>query len=123
MYNSPQYPGDPNLQYNQPQYGQPQYFAPPQPMPPPVPQGPAPTVITINYNNNDSGDMCPHCCNNTPTYERRACGAGNFLYCILCFSFFGPFSLIFLCSEDAMDLEFRCTRCQGLKRVVSGACE
>lgn len=112
MAPEPQYypQADPFYYQQPPSQPMPQYYQPPpppMPMPPPPPQGAAPTVITINHNsdsNDSNATMCPNCCCRTPTFSKRTCGAGNLLHCCIWSLCFGPLALIFLCSEDSMDI-------------------
>ena len=110
-----------------PQYYQNNPFNQSPPPPPPPPQyypqnqqNQGPTVITINNNNSSNGTYCPTCNSDTPTYTKRVTGAGNFIWCCICFAFFGPFALLALCMDEFGDTELRCVRCEQAKQVVQG---
>ena len=123
---APQYGGQPigNDQYDTAQFGQPsalplygqqlpQYVQPPQYFQPPSPPLSAgPTVIRIE-NEAKSGNQtfCPVCVRKTQTYPKKVLGAGNFLWCLICFAIVGPFSILAICMDTFNDVEMRCARC------------
>ena len=122
MYSPQQAPVyyDPNP-YNQPvQPPPPQYYPPPQPFmqPPPPPQPQVqPTIIIQRKREGET--PCQVCGIETPSYPKRAIGAGNFIWCVICCLFIGPFGLIALCIDQFGDLEMRCSRCTHVKSTLS----